>query len=279
MHCTKEHLLEAFPSYVTINDIKLTTNQSTQGSASANISEIWLFVDNAFLGGYSTSATIPILESGQVNIRFEAGIRDNGVSATPELYPFYAPVTVRPTLEPKQIDSFNLTFRYRENTQFALLENYENGVTVFQDLIAGSSFNRLRPSTEAAFEGREGGLIELNTDFPTVELASIRRFSALQERAVPVYLEVDYQSEAPVQFGVIGFAAGSEVPVDARYVAGFNPSPEWKKIYFNLSQAMAESQGEEFKLILQTSLPTENDGTYTRNTAKVRIDNLKLLHF
>lgn len=277
--CSKEHPAGAFPSYIAIQDVQVAASRATQGSASANISEIWLFVDDAFLGSYPPSATIPVLKSGQVALRFEAGIRDNGIAATPELYPFYAPVAAMPTLEPERIDSFALTFRYHEGTQFALLENYENGLTVFQDLITGASFNRLRAEEEAAFEGREGGLIELNAEFPSVELASVRRFGGLQDNGFAVYLEVNYRSEAPLQFGILGFAEGSEIPLDARYVAGFNPSDEWKKIYFNLGQAIVESQGEEFKLILQTSLPTENDGTYTRNTAKVRIDNLKLLHF
>lgn len=277
--CTKEHPVEAFPSYVLVKQVQLVTNEQTQGSASANISEVWFFADNAFLGAYSTSTFIPVLKSGPTEIRFEAGIRDNGISATPEMYPFYEPVSAAPTLEPEKVDSFALTFRYREDTKFALLENYENGLTVFQELITGASFNRLRATEAAAFEGRAGGLIELTTEFPSVELSSIRRFSGLQERGFPVYLEVNYRSEAPVQFGILGFPRGSEIPVDARYVAGFNPSDKWKKIYFNLSQAIADSQGEEFKLILQTSLPTENDGTYTRNTANVRIDNLKLLHF
>ena len=277
--CSKEHPAEAFPSYVVVENTRLVSSSPAEGSASANISEIWFFVEEAFLGAYTTAATIPVLKSGSTNVRFEAGIRDNGISATPEIYPFYAPVSATLDMEPGQVDSIDLAFRYREDTQFALLENYENGLTVFQDVITGASFNRLRAESEAAFEGREGGLIELTTAFPSVELASIRRFGNLQERSFAVYLEVNYRSEAPVQFGVLGFTEGSEIPLDARYVAGFNPSEEWKKIYFNLSQAIADSQGEEFKLILQTSLPTDNDGTYTRNTAKVRLDNLKLLHF
>lgn len=276
--CTEE-VFEDIPAYVHIESVGLETRANQQGSASANISEIWLFVADVFLGAYATDATIPILRNGPTALRIEAGIRDNGIAATPEIYPFYAPINRELPLQPQRIDSLTLTFAYREDVNFALLENYENGLTVFQDLITGSPFNRLRADEEAAFEGRLGGLIRLSTDFPSVELASVRRFRDLQRSGIPVYLEMDYRSEAPVQFGILGFPADSDLPVDARYVAGFNPSETWKKIYFNLSQAVAESQGDEFKLILQTSLPRQNDGTYTRNSAQVRIDNLKLLHF
>jgi len=267
------------PSYVHVERVSVATTNSSEGSSSANITEIWLFVDDQFLGAYDIPFTAPILKGGPTNVRMEAGIRDNGISTTPELYPFYDPIARQPDLQPDQIDSFSMTFRYRENTAFALLENYETGLTVFQEVISGTSANRLVARPEAAFEGQMGGLITLTEEAPAVELASTRRFRDLQAKGIPVYLEMNYRSEAPTQFGILGFTSGSEFPVDARYVAGFRPSDEWKKIYFNLSEAVANTDGDEYKLILQTSLPTRNDGTYTRNSAQVRIDNLKLLHF
>ncbi len=279
MGCSGLNPKADIPSYVHVDRVSVVTTNSSQGSSSANITEAWLFVDDQFLGVYDIPFTAPILKGGPTSIRIEAGIRDNGINATPELYPFYESVALEPDLEPDRIDSFSLTFRYREDTEFALVENYEAGLTVFQEVITGTSANRLVARAEAAFEGQMGGLIELTTEAPAVELASTRRFRDLQAKGIPVYLEMNYRSEAPTQFGVLGFASGSEIPVDARYVAGFRPSDEWKKIYFNLSEAVANTDGDEYKLILQTSLPTRNDGTYTRNSAQVRIDNLKLLHF
>lgn len=279
MGCGEVNPKADIPSYVHVDRVSVTTTNASQGSSSATITEAWLFVDDQFLGAYDIPFTAPILTGGPTRVRLEAGIRDNGISATPEIYPFYEPVALEPNLEPNRTDSFSLTFRYREETEFALMENYETGLTVFQEVITGTSANRMVARSEAAFEGQMGGLIELTEAGPAAELASTRRFRDLQTSGIPVYLEMNYRSEAPTQFGILGFASGSEIPVDARYVAGFRPSDEWKKIYFNLSEAVANTDGDEYKLILQTSLPTRNDGTYTRNSAQVRIDNLKLLHF
>lgn len=277
--CRLDNLEADIPTYVHLKDVQLQTNLATEGSASSNITEAWWFIDDQFYGAFGFPSTVPIPVSPGSTLRLEAGIRDNGVSSTPDLYPFYEPISVNPLWIPESIDTLQAIFRYRSNAAFPLIENYETGLTVFQRVITGNASNRLRPAREAAFEGDFGGLIELTSDAPAAELASIRRFRGLQDSGIPVYLEMDFRSEAPVQFGVVAYKAGSDIPLEITYVAGFNPSDTWKKIYFNLSTAIANSEGEEFELILQTTLPTQTDGTLTRNSAKIRMDNLKLVHF
>ncbi|NRB64045.1 MAG: hypothetical protein HRU40_13645 [Saprospiraceae bacterium] len=277
--CNLDSLEAEIPSYVHLQELTLSTNASREGSASTNITEGWIFIDDEFYGAFSVPSTVPVPANIGTTIRLEAGIRDNGVSSTPDIYPFYAPISRSIDLVPNNTDTLDNSLRYRSNTAFPLIENYETGLTVFQEVITGTSANRLRPAREAAFEGEFGGLIELTKDAPVAELASIRRFRDLQDGGIPVYLEMDFRSEAPVQFGVVAYNTGSEIPLEIKYVAGFNPSEEWKKIYFNLSAAIANSEGDEFELILQTTLPTQTDGTLTRNAAKIRIDNFKLVHF
>lgn len=265
---------ESIPAFLYIEPFTLQTNELEQGSASEKITEVWVTVNDEFLGAYQLPATVPVLMSGEADLFLEAGIKDNGIGSTPEIYPFYQAYETTITLMPDQTVTVSPTTSYDRNTRFALIEDFETGTTVFQDTLLGNS--GLQASNTEPFEGNFSGKIQLSTDDPVIELATIGTFTDLTDRTPFVYLEVNYKSDAPVVFGL----AGSSGPGDVNVVfePGFNPKATWNKIYFNLSGLLATSPYAGHKLALRAFIPTEN-GQLTLNNATVCLDNIKLVHF
>ncbi|HQU57565.1 MAG TPA: hypothetical protein PLU64_00170, partial [Saprospiraceae bacterium] len=105
------------------------------------------------------------------------------------------------------------------------------------------------------------------------------RFSGLASRSPFVYLEVNYKSDVPVLFGLIGNRKNG-IPSQEVIILdpGFVPKAEWNKIYFNLSYLINEINQEEYQVVFQAFIPIEN-GQFSRKQANVWLDNIKLLHF
>ncbi|WP_421794914.1 hypothetical protein [Haliscomenobacter sp.] len=271
---------EEIPSYIWIAPFEVQTNGTTQGSASAKITEVWVSVDDAFFGVYPLPAKIPILKTGNSKIKLEAGVKDNGISTTPEIYPFFQALEYNIVLKANEIDSIRPKTTYRSGIRFAFVENFENNSHVFQTLVTGNESNRMSITNEGAFEGSGSGLIQLSTQYPAVELATRNTYSGLLAKGTAVYLELNYKAEVPLLVGVIAYKAGNiNAGGQILYSAGFNASENWNKIYFNLSRIVADSKLDEYQIILKTEIPKNADGTINRSNAKIWLDNVKLVHF
>lgn len=269
---------EEVPAYLYIHPFTLQTNPATQGSPSQRITDAWLFVNDEFLGAYSLPAVVPVLASGTADIRIEAGIKDNGVNSTPEIYPFYKPFSTTIDLTPGVADTIHPNTTYLSEAKFAFIEGFENNNQQFRDLRQGADANRIQLGpTYEAFEGSHSALIVLDTINPVVELATADAFSGLQNQSVYVYLEVNYKSDVPVVFGAIGRenGAGPEVKV---YDPGFLPRDDWNKIYFNLSGLLFESKFDKCQIGLYAYIPIVN-GSFQRTEARIWLDNIKLVYF
>ncbi|MCB9294563.1 MAG: hypothetical protein H6559_15800 [Lewinellaceae bacterium] len=270
---------ESIPGYLYVPDIELEANSVTQGTSSERITDAWLSVDGSFLGAYTLPALIPLLETGGREIILQAGIKDNGINSTPDIYPFYEAYTTSLTLEADRTDTIRPVISYQNAARFAFIENFERSNHLFQDLVGRGSLSQVQLVTEGAFEGAQSLKISLDSSSSIVELATEERFSGLTAQSPLVYLEVNYRSDVPVVFGVIGHQAGAPASQGvAALNPGFSPSEEWNKIYFNLSSLIIGVNREEYQVALQAFIPFENGGL-ARNTGNVWLDNIKLVHF
>ncbi len=267
---------EEVPAYLYITGFTKQTDPATEGSNSHKITEAWVFVDDEFLGAYSLPALVPVLAEGESEIRVEAGIKDNGITSTPELYPFYEPWRITLTLERNKVDTLSPVARYLDNAGFAFIETFEDNNHLFQDLRQGAEESRMQ-LTDDAFEGEHSGLIYLDTAHALVELATTEQFSGLQDKSVYVYLELNYKSDIPVLFGIIGRDNGV-AGVSPFYDPGFLSKGEWNKIYFNLSALMFNNQYDNYQIGLYTGIPYTG-GKFERQNARVWLDNIKLVYF
>jgi hypothetical protein len=269
---------EPVPAYLFVPDLPVQTNLAAEGSSSARITDVWLTVNGNFLGVYSLPALIPVLEQGIAEVTLEAGIKDNGIAARPEIYPFYAPVSLEVELQPERIDTIRPVVRYRDGIRFAFIEDFEKIPHLFGEVFQGGEGNRIELERVGAFEGNFSGKLQLDKEHPIVEIATSEHFEGLSDRGFQIYLELNYRSEAPVVFGVVGRNQNDPGAEFVYYDPGFLPKEEWNKIYFNLSLLVLDNPFDEYRISLQAFLPADN-GAAVSDNATVWLDNIKLIHF
>jgi hypothetical protein len=245
---------------------------------SAKITEAWLFLDGDFLGAYSLPATVPLLTEGSHSIRLEPGIRENGISSTPEVYPFYEIFETTVELTTGDTDTLRPTTQYKPNAQFIFVENFERSDHLFLDVKVGAPDTRVNRIQQDAFEGNFSGILSVDIGQPEVLVATSRRFVFPDEVVPTIYLEMNYKSEGLVGFGIIGYDNQSPIDGEVLLSAGFRPSEEWNKIYFNLNRIFANRNFLEYQVVFQAAIPQE-EGTYISENVRIWLDNIKLIQF
>jgi hypothetical protein len=278
MSCDVINPAEDIPGYIYVPEFRLTVSPGLHGSASERITDVWLNVDGDFLGAYTLPALIPILEMGERELVLQAGIKENGINSTPDIYPFYNDFRLTFELKPNEVDTIRPSIRYSDFARFAFIEDFESSSQIFQDVRLGRA-DQLQISNAEVFEGTASGHIRLDSLNPVLEVATTVRFNDLITRDPRVFLELNYKSEVPVVFGIIGNRPGglpsNEVVL---FEPGFLPREDWNKIYFNLSTLIIEANQPEIQVVLQAFIPIA-DGSFSRSQANVWLDNIKLLHF
>lgn len=269
---------EPIPAYLYVTGFDLETNATTEGTNSHKITDVWVSVDGNFLGAYTLPALIPVLETGEHAISLDAGIKDNGISATPEIYPFYQTYQVTVDLAENETDTLRPVTRYKTGVKFSLIEPFESTNHQFRDIRNPAGATGIQISSEDAFEGDFSGLITLDSSQNKnyVEISSLDRFRDLMKDGVYVYLELNYKSQVPVIWGVTGHLDGGSS--STLYDPGFVPKEEWNKIYFNLSKMIFDGDFDEYQVSFQAFIPVEN-GKPSLPVAKIWLDNIKLVHF
>ena len=97
-----------------------------------------------------------------MRLPYKAGIKDNGITATPEIYPFFNPFITTINLERDEIKEIAPQFSYKDNTKFAFIEDFEGAVHEFGDIRLGQS-SQFELSTDDAFEGNTSAVISLDS--------------------------------------------------------------------------------------------------------------------
>lgn len=262
--------LEVIPAYITIDGFDLQTPEL--GPSTSDISEVWVFAgeNNNFIGAFPLPARIPITRTGSTAIRLEPGVKQNGVSVTPEIYEFYTPVLRTLELVPGEtVDVGTPVIGYRPEAKLAIFETFEPGFTrSFSERVRGDT--SIVVTQEVIRTGEFSGKIYLSDDDPLVEVASTESFSGLTDVRNYVWLEMDFRSDANGQWGATG---ANGIDIIRFFDAGFRPQAEWTKIYFNLTETIIESTLDEYRINLTTLLPPE------LSEGAVYLDNIKLIHF
>ena len=260
--------LEVPPAFVTLDDLALSTVDG-QGAATSSVNEVWVFVGGDLQGIYPLPGRIPLHFSGSTAVEFRAGIRENGVSATPNFYEFYEPIVRTLELVPGETTPLGvLPLRYDPAARFALIEDYETTEANFRSPILGQAV--VVPQGDIVRSGNASGRLRLTTDSPVVEIASRAITDPLLANRPLVYLELDFLSEAPGQFGVSGIRNGELI---RRFDPAFNPRDRWTKIYFDLTPITVSADLNELLLVLSALLPQG------AQEADVYLDNIKVLYF
>lgn len=274
--CNFINPIEPLPAYIYVEPIEFTIeNTLRQGTGNQKITEGWISIDGEFLGAYQLPALVPILKEGNQNILIEAGIKDNGISTLPEIYPFFNAFAQTIALEPTTVDTIRPKIAYREDVSFGFLENYEQSSTFFTDDLDGNPNTTINVVTNGAFEGNRSGFIQLDKTNNILDIATDvnRRFGNLQAKNPSVYLELHYKTDVEIAFGLIGYPDNTSAIPERQYGPVLLPKKEWNKVYLNLSEIAFLIKANSYQITFFAVLPSDLE------KGEIWLDNIKLLYF
>ena len=261
---------EQIPAYVTINNFTITATLETQGFASSKITDAWVYANNIFIGAYELPATIPILAEGITSLIIYPGIKENGISGTGMIYPFYNAYTISPELIAGETVVVNPATTYKNSAaiSFIMLERFESS-NPFYSVIDDGILTTTSTDSEV-FEGNRSAVCTLVDEIDTfyVQTSGVLFFPETDHQ---LFLELDYKCDIPYNVWVkCNTANGTSVYDEVLTVTS---KDYWNKIYINLNttlQFFAAYQPESYQLEFR-AINTTSD------TAQLFYDNIKII--
>lgn len=264
---------EQIPTYLNIQPF---TVNAPGGAAAQEITEAWVYSGVDFLGAFTLPALVPVLpDSAELRLTFFPGVKEDGLLATPNIYPFFTryekTVAASPgnTVEVDPSTAYDPTAKqpWGERGDFDVSSvNLED-----RDDDSGYAFEL---TTQEAFSGRSLRLA-VDTVHPLVEIAT-ESAPLPAGGAAQIWVELNYRSDQIFSLGLAGFTSGAE---EQLIVYQFRASENWNKTYINLTDFVTTLNEENYRLLFHVSLPKDASGNYTQSSGRVLIDNLRLIHF
>lgn len=232
---------EPVPSYIHIEKVGFTTDYTSQGTSSAKISDVWVYIDGQLQGAYELPVTFPVLKQGTHEVIVKAGIKVNGIAATRAPYPYYTQYSAPVTLVPGEIVTMSPAVTYTSNVVFPWKEDFETGAGTLVPKPGGSDTSvvpiQIPTGTTSpdVFEGvgAAAGYLDSRRTFleficnPSVELP---------HGAKDVFLEFNYKCNFAFTVGLYAHSTSSSVQYS---VLNFRPSATWNKAYLYLTPTIS----------------------------------------
>jgi len=272
--CELVNPTENIPSYIHIDSIALTTkNHPEYGSSSHKITDAWIYVDDQLIGAFQLPATVPVLNSGTHTVTIKPGIKVNGIAGTRAIYPFYTTFTSSENLKTKSIITINPTLTYNSYTDFAWMENFEDGgISLIKTSVSDTIIKQTSDSTKV-FEGNFSGIINLDANKSFFQCETASSYGLPSGGDNPVFLEMNYKAN---QVFLVGLFANNSITgeVQRLEVLYINPTTNWNKIYINLKTAleMTTISNPIYKVFVEAQYSS------TVSTTEILLDNLKLVY-
>lgn len=211
--------------------------------------------------------TFPVLYEGEHSIKIYPGIKENGISETRIIYPFYNFYQTSAILLPGEIDTIYPSVTYNTAAaDFAWIEDFENWHTFCKaDGVTSDSIVQI---TTSAFEGNGSGIV--NITGTSYFGQSCSQFT-LPKVGTDIFLELNYKCNTAFNVGILGY---NGVSLDAQTIAlTINPSENWKKIYVNLTNEVNEAlTSTKFRIFFSMLKNNNMPSSY------FYIDNVKLIY-
>ncbi len=265
------------PSYLRIESIDFANaNQAVYGSSGSSITDAWVFANEKLIGVFELPCEVPILSSGNTEIRVGAGIKVNGISATRAINPFYTYYTQTVNLIPDSAVTISPVVDYSPGTKIAWKEDFEDSSVSIDTL--SSSDVKLERVALAAPDNTFGGFIskaEVNADNKGLKAITDQNYPLPQDGS-PVYLEVDFSSNQTLVLSIINEEeSGFQQEQILIYL---NPTSEgsekvWKHLYLDLTDQVGFAI-DAYKFGIGVTA-FHNSAT---DTGYVFLDNLKLVY-
>lgn len=259
------------PSWIQINEWTLVDNPDAPiGELTHNFSNVWVYVDNEFIGIFEVPCKIPVLKEGSKSITLLPTILNNGISATKKAYPFVSEFKTTVDLIKNETVTINPTTSYYSTVHYAI-EDFESiDMHIVSDQESQTDMLQMVDPTNPA---NKVGRVLLD-DFTNKWIAYWDE-SLVLTSGNEVYLEFDYYNTNQINTGMIAIDSdGSSQVIDNITVSDQKPSEvKWKKIYIDLKDLVRNSGAIEF---LQTFQATLDEGD---SQGLIYLDNIKVIYY
>jgi len=264
------------PAWLQVNKWTLTANPSLsglEGVLTENISDAWVYIDDELIGVFQVPFKIPILKSGNVNVKVFPTIKNNGISATKKIYPFLKEYSINATLVQNQTLTINPTTQYKENLYF-WKENFEDvNNTIINDPNTSAASLTISSENLQPFNGNFYGKVVLNATDSTWIAYTNEQLNL--PKGKECYLEIDYKVTNNVTTGLIYVTSSSTINnVHIRLNAQKPDVAVWKKMYIDLRELVGNAPSGSTYL---QSFTARLDKDISEGI--ILIDNLKVIHF
>lgn len=259
---------EGIPSYLYIDSMILVPSPEAQGTLSANIKDVWVFIDGDLQGAFPLPARIPLLREGPCNLQLSAGVLLNGISATRAIYPFYNRWDSVRILTRGQTDTLRPRITYRNTVRYLWMENFDNLGFGMRARVGSDTFLLRESVSDSVLEGSSCLRMVVDQRAPYLTAESIDQIALTAGK--PCFLEINYRNNIPLQVGLQS-QIGSDIS-DPLWIVELAPSLVWNKQYINFTPYLGVVNGARYRLMLRPVLPGS-----TQSAGVVRVDNLKWL--
>lgn len=271
------------PAWLEVNTWNLQANSNLnneEGQLTHNLTEAWVYIDDEIVGVFEVPFKIPILKSGNVNIKIYPAIKNNGISSTKKIYPFMEVFTINAELVQNQTLVVNPVTKYIDQCVFHI-EDFEDAQVNIEDdhtYAAGTLFVDNDPTIIQWFNETGFGRVNLDNSIDTNWLASTT-FSAAEGANLPrgkdVYLELDFYNTNNVTTGLLAVSSSSSVQ---NWNVQLNQQSvndvKWKHIYIDLRELVNGSASDAvFQQIFGANIDEDEA------QGLIVIDNLKIVYY
>ena len=269
---------EPIPAYIRIEPF--VVDASAGGAAIHEVTEGWLYVNNELLGGFHLPAEIPVLTEGDVEVQIFPGVKINGLNSSPGIYPMFKRFVRSVNLVAGTTITIQPTTEYEDNAIFPFdpdKTTFDGATSIQFDNRDFDNDNTFLVNSEGGFQGR-GILMKVDTMNPILEIAT-------ETIALPntgdrnVWLEMQHQNDVPFSIQILAVDdTGFETAIPL-FLFNVTKEGQWNKIYFNLTDYLADTKKPTYRLFYRLPLPVGNDGQYSALQGTVKLDNIRLVHF
>lgn len=272
--CNKADDTSLIPSYISIEKISINVN-SGQGTAAEQITDVWVYANQKYIGTFELPAKVPLLLEGETDIRLMPGIKLNGISSTRTYYPFFNAIQRNINLVRDSVYDFGkASTQYRNNLEFAWMEDFESADPSI-DTTLKSNVALVRtsdPNMRFNYPGEGGdysGYVRLTSDTAIFEAMTKEKYE-FPAAGSEVFLEMNYKGDNEFVVGVKYLTMGLSVQRPLLYVKA---SPEWNKIYVNLTVPKFDTpSADDFQIFIGAKTDQGDTEGY------LLFDNFKLIH-
>ncbi len=276
--CESGGLEAGRPGYLRIDSFNVSYPDPSNTALGASvITDAWVYLDGDLLSVMPLPGEIPIPELGNRTLTIGPGIRLNGIAATRDEYPFYTRIDTSLTVIEEGSIVLAPTVTYVEELDFQFVEDFENSVIAL-DSANGSDIQPSKVSIDGADEvfGNFVGYGALDTAKTDMKFVT-NRFMTLPQGGTPVFMEIDYKTNALM---IIGITYEDNEGRKPEYPYLFLQStdretgtPEWKKVYVELTDQISNNQdARSFGFTISGAHETDNELT------EFYFDNIKIIH-